>query len=71
MMRLALVVVEIDVQIIGTDSSCQKHYFADSILRLVETIWGCNVWKFYVSEMDIVKKNIFYRVVYLKCKQLF
>lgn len=40
MMRLALVVVEIDVQIIGTDSSCQKHYFADSILRLVEIIWG-------------------------------
>ena len=51
MMSLALVVVEIDVQIIGTDSSCQKHYFADSILRLVEIIWGSDVWKFYVCSI--------------------
>ena len=42
-MTLALVVVEIDVQIIETDSACQKHYFADIIYVLNETICGCYV----------------------------
>ena len=40
-MTLALVVVEIDVQIIETDSACQKHYFADIISMLNDTICGC------------------------------
>ena len=40
-MTLALVVVEIDVQIIETDSACQKHYFADIIYMVNETICGC------------------------------
>ena len=48
MMRLALVVVEIDVQIIEADSACQKHYFADIISIFIEGISGCNARTFHV-----------------------
>ena len=37
---MAASVVEIDVQIIETDSACQKHYFADIISIFIETILG-------------------------------
>ena len=59
-MTLALVVVEMDVQIIETDSACQKHYFADIIYMLNENICGCYALFCCSWEMIAIKTYIKY-----------